>query len=75
MKHINLQTERARGLSHVVQLALSCCVLWVIDEGDGFRMRHQFVQQPETLGLHVSGLKIYPGGIAAGRIVARPDRP
>src|SRR5262245_23874441 len=70
MKHINLQAERLRCLSHVVQLALSRCKFRVIEEGDGFRLRHQFVQQPETLGLHVSGLKIYPGGIPAGPIVA-----
>src|SRR5262249_10498520 len=37
MKHINLQAEPAGGLSHVVQLTLSRCELWVIDEGDGFR--------------------------------------
>jgi hypothetical protein len=63
--------ERAPGLSHIVQLALSRCEFYVIEEGNVFRLRHQFVQQTETLGLHVSGLKIYPGGIAAGPIVAR----
>src|SRR5262252_4016342 len=71
MKYINLQAERPCCLSHVVQLALSRCKFRVIEEGDGFRLRYQFVQQPETLGLHVSGLKIYPSGIPAGPIVAR----
>jgi hypothetical protein len=59
-------------------LALGRYEFCVIEKDNAFRLRHQFVQQPETLGLHVSGLKIYPGGIAAGPIVARhqtgPDR-
>ena len=43
----------------------------LVYEDDVFPLRHQFVQQPKTLGLHVGGLKIYPGGVAAGPIVAR----
>src|SRR5262245_57892655 len=40
MKRINLQAERARGISHVVQLALGGCELWVIKEDNVFRLRH-----------------------------------
>ena len=71
MKDINLQAKCAGCLLHVAQLVLSHHEFWVVEEGNGFRLRQHFVQQPQSLRLHVSGEKIYSGGIAAGSIVAR----
>jgi hypothetical protein len=63
----HLQPEGAGGFLHLPQCGFGTRGIGRIDEhGKSNRLRHQLMQESQSLGDHLPGEKIDPGRVAAG---------
>ena len=70
---MKLQTDGARRLLQVAQLALGGGKVRVQENADRCRLRHQLTQQPEPLGFQRAGQDADPGDVSARPVEARDE--
>jgi hypothetical protein len=72
-QNIDLQFERARGFLHVFHLTFRRWKLWVHQDADRCRPRHELAQQPEPLRLQVVGQATDASGVSSRPAEARRE--